>query len=225
MQGIALIGSIKCFPAAQKAGHYLAADFARRGFCIISGLALGCDTSDQRGALSAGGCTAAFVVHGLDTVYPPQNQRLAQQIVLNGGLLLSENDMGTPVSRHTLIARDCLQAGLALATVVIQTGVAGGTMHASMSCVNSGEPLFVVKYSDESTDRAEATAGNHMLVNEAGARYIRGTDNLDELARSILSSHRVQAHQRSIPKGHSTWLHPAGAASFTQIRAVLSLAA
>lgn len=41
-----------------------------------------------------------------------------------------------------------LQAALALANVVIQTGVTGGTRHAARSCVNSGKPLFVVKYSD-----------------------------------------------------------------------------
>ena len=104
-------------------------------------------------------------------------------------------------------------------------------MHAARSCVNSGKPLFVVKYSDESTDKAEVIAGNHMLVREAGARYIRGTDNLDELALSILSSYRAQSRQRSIPYGQCAWLLTSGAASLSQIsadallRAALSLAA
>ena len=79
-------------------------------------------------------------------------------------------------------------------------------MHAARSCVNSGKLLFVVKYSDESTDRAEVIAGNHMLVREAGARYIRDTDNLDELALSILSSYRLspasgQYRMVSVPGG------------------------
>lgn len=183
-----------------------------------------------RGALKAGGRTATFVGHGRDTVYPPQNRRLAQEIVLNGGLLLSEYDLGALVSRYTLEALDRVQARLALATVVIQTGVAGGSMHAARSCVNSGKPLFVVKYSDESTDRAEVIAGNHMLVREAGAMYIRDTDNLDELALSILSSYRAQSRQRSIPYGQCAWLQTSGAASLSQIsadallRAALSLA-
>lgn len=226
LQGIALIGSRSCSLAVQRACHYLAAEFARRCFCIISGMAMGCDTRTHRGALKAGGRTVALVGHGRDTVYPPQNLRLAHEIVLNGGLLLSEYDLGAPVTRYTLGACARLQAALALANVVIQTGVTGGTMHAARSCVNSGKPLFV----DESTDRAEVIAGNHMLVREAGARYIRGTDNLDELALSILSSYRAQSRQRSIPYGQCAWLQTSGAASLSQIsadallRAALSLA-
>ena len=148
LPGIALIGSRNCSLAAQRTGHSLSAEFDPRGFCIISGMAMGCDTSTHRGALTAGGRTATFVGHGRDTVYPPQNRRLALEIVLNGGLLLSEYDLGAPVSRHTLGGCARFQAALALANVVIQTGVTGGTMHAARSCVNSGKLLFVVKYSD-----------------------------------------------------------------------------
>ena len=102
LQGIALIGGRSCSLAVQRACHYLAAEFARICFCIISGMAMGCDTSTHRGALKAGGRTVALVGHGRDTVYPPQNRRLAHAIVLNGGLLLSEYDLGALVSRHTL---------------------------------------------------------------------------------------------------------------------------
>lgn len=185
---IAMIGTRKNTPRAEKAGLYLASEFSRRGFCIVSGLAIGCDTIAHRGALKAGGKTIAFLAHGLDTVYPAQNKDLAQEIVLNGGLLLSEYDLGTPVTQYNLVARDRLQAGLAMATLVIQTGVKGGTMHAARGCVNSGKPLFVVKYTDPKTDNDEQTQGNHMLVKEAGAIYIKGTDKLDEIAQTIRNS-------------------------------------
>lgn len=45
-----------------------------------------------------------------------------------------------------------------------------------------------------------------MLVREAVSWYIRGTDNLDELALSILSSYRAQSRQRSITYGQCAWL-------------------
>lgn len=183
--GIAIIGTRKNTIGAEKAGLYLATEFARRGFCIISGLALGCDTIAHRGALNARGKTIAFLAHGLDTISPSQNKNLAQEILLNGGLLLSEYDIGTPVTHYNLVARDRLQAALAMATLVIQTGIKGGTMHAAMSCANFGKPLFVIKYADEKTDSDEKTQGNHMLVKEVGATYIRGTDNLDEIAKMI----------------------------------------
>ncbi len=184
---IAVIGTRKCTPTAEKAGSYLASEFAKRGFCIVSGLALGCDTIGHKEALKAGGRTIAFLAHGLDTVYPPENTEIAEDIVINGGLLLSEYEIGTRVSPYNLVARDRLQAGLALATLVIQTGIQGGTMHAAQNCANSGKPLFVVKYRDQQTNSAEITQGNHMLVNKFGASYISGTDNLDEIANRILN--------------------------------------
>ena len=69
---------------------------------------------------------------------------------------------------------------------VMQTGIKGGTMHAAMSCVNAGKPLFVIKYADDKTDSDEKTLGNHMLVHKHGATYIKGSDNLDDIARAIL---------------------------------------
>lgn len=186
--GIAIIGTRKNTSGAEKAGLYLSTEFARRGFCIISGLAIGCDTIGHRGALNAGGKTIAFLAHGLDTIYPSKNKKLAQEIVLNGGLLLSEYDIGTPVTQYNLVARDRLQSGLALATLVIQTGIKGGTMHAAIGCVNSGKPLFVIKYADELTDNDEQTQGNHLLAKEVGATYIKGSDNLDEIAQKIRES-------------------------------------
>ncbi|WP_317382895.1 DNA-processing protein DprA [Anaerobiospirillum succiniciproducens] len=185
---LAVIGTRNNTANAQKAGLYLSTEFARRGFCIVSGLAEGCDTIAHRGALNAGGKTIAFLGHGLDSVYPPSNKDLAEEILLKGGLLLSEYDVGTPVTKYNLVARDRLQSGLALATLVIQTSVNGGTMHAARVCLNSGKPLFVVKYSDKETDSAEQTQGNHELAKEAGAAYIKGTDDLDVIADMILNS-------------------------------------
>ena len=186
--GLAVICTRNNTANAQKAGLYLSTEFARRGFCIVSGLAEGCDTIAHRGALNAGGKTIAFLGHGLDSVYPLSNKELAEEILLKGGLLLSEYDVGTPVTKYNLVARDRLQSGLALATLVIQTSVNGGTMHATRVCLNSGKPLFVVKYSDEETDRAEQTQGNHKLAKEAGAAYIKGTDDLDAISNKILNS-------------------------------------
>lgn len=186
MPCVAMIGTRENTPVARKAGEYIAGNFARRGFCIVSGLAIGCDTSAHVGALNAGGNTLAFLGHGLDTVYPPQNKELAESIVENGGLLMSEYSAGTPLSRFSLVARDRLQAGISLATVVIQTGVNGGTMHAANATLNASKPLYVLGYKDRETDSHEKTRGNHLL-REKGALVIRGDDNLDKICDSILN--------------------------------------
>lgn len=184
MPCVAIIGTREPTETGARAGEYISGEFSRRGFCVVSGLALGCDTCAHAGALKAGGKTLAFMGHGLDTIYPPQNAGLANEIVAQGGLLMSEYPAGTQLSRYSLVARDRLQAGISLATIVIQTGVSGGTMHAANATLNAGKPLFVLGFKDRETESHEKTQGNHALMDK-GARAIRGGDNLDRICEEL----------------------------------------
>lgn len=170
--GLAVIGTRNPTDEGVAAGEYYARAFASLGVNIVSGLALGCDAAGHRGALSAGGATTAFVANGLDSVYPPENSKLARDIVEGGGLLMSEYPLGTPASRYNLVARDRLQAGLSGAVLVIQTTVKGGTMHAVRAAQSVGKPIFVVDYKD---DLGDVIAGNFFLKKNAGATGLRAT--------------------------------------------------
>ena len=172
MPAIAIIGTREPTPNGEKAGKYLGQLYAQEGFNIVSGLAIGCDTCGHQGALSTpNGITTAFLAHGLDKVYPKENGELAEEIVNRGGLLMSEYPIGTDVNRYNLVARDRLQAALADAIVVIQTGEKGGTLHASNTALKAKKPLFCVRYiTPEPWDKI---AGNVMLVGK-GATYIDG---------------------------------------------------
>ena len=173
MPALAVIGTRDASENALKAGTFLAKQFAEKGFVIVSGLALGCDTAAHEGALAAvNGKTVAVLGNGLDTVYPAKNKTLAQEILARGGLLLSEYEFGTPATRFTLVARDRLQASLSDAALVIQTSVDGGTMHAARATAAARKPLYAVKYTDEATNALPQTAGNRLLVDEHGAQYL-----------------------------------------------------
>lgn len=186
LPGIAVIGTREATPEGIAGGTYLAGEFAKRGFNIVSGLAIGCDTCGHKGALKVGGKTTAILANGLDhdSIYPPENQNLAKEIVENGGLLISEYRIGTPVNRYNLVARDRLQSGLSLATLVVQTGESGGTMHAATATLQAGKPLYTIYFKDEDTRHHEKSLGNALLVKQ-GAKYIKGDDNLNEISNSI----------------------------------------
>lgn len=183
MPGIAVIGTREPTANGEKAGIHFAREFAKRGYNIVSGLAIGCDTTGHKGALSVGGITTAFLANGLDweSIYPKENLELAKQIVANGGLLLSEYAIGHTYGRYGLVARDRLQAGLSLATVVVQTGISGGTMHAVNATLASNKPLFAVEYRTPSDFNHEKTQGNIMLIRDKGAHPLRSA----ELERAI----------------------------------------
>ena len=187
LPGLAVIGTREATPEGVVGGEYLSGQFAKRGFNIVSGLAVGCDTCGHKGALKVGGKTTAFLANGLDhdSIHPPENQDLAEEIVNNGGLLLSEYRIGSIVNRYNLVARDRLQAGLSMATLVIQTGEVGGTMHAAMTTVKANKPLYTMLFKDEATNKHEKCLGNALLVNKYGAKYIAGGDDLDAVSEFI----------------------------------------
>ena len=184
--GLAVIGTREPTKVGVAGGEYLAGEFAKRGLNIISGLAIGCDTCGHKGALKVGGKTTAILANGLDhdSIYPEENQDLAEEIVNSGGLLLSEYRIGTTVNRYNLVARDRLQAGLASATLIIQTGVKGGTMHAANATLMANKDLFVMLFKDEGTNNHEKCLGNAYLIKK-GAKYIKGSDNIDSISENI----------------------------------------
>lgn len=79
MPGIAIIGTREPTEAGTQAGIYFAEKFAEQGFNIVSGLAIGCDTTGHQGALNVKGTTTAFLSNGLDweSIYPKENLELA----------------------------------------------------------------------------------------------------------------------------------------------------
>lgn len=204
--GVAVIGTREPTPSGERAGIHFSQKLAERGYNIVSGLAIGCDTAGHRGALSVGGLTTAFLGNGLDweSIYPKENLELAREIVDNGGLLLSEYPVGQNCGRYGLVARDRLQAGLSLATVVIQTGINGGTMHAVNATLQAKKPLFAVEYKLDVDLRNEKVKGNQMLINEKGAYPLRSSE-IDQAISIIEKTMGNEQHNKE-PKTTQTSL-------------------
>lgn len=169
--GIAVIGTREPTPMGTKAGNFFAGELAKNGFNIVSGLAVGCDTTGHEGALSVGGTTTAFLANSLawNDIYPQTNVELAHRIVENGGLLLSEYPLGYKGGKYAFISRDRLQSGLSYATLVVQTGEKGGTMHAVNATLASNKPLYAIKYNHDADLHHPKVQGNIKLLNEEKA--------------------------------------------------------
>lgn len=165
--GIAIIGTREPTEPGRKTGEYCGEYFGKRGFNVVSGLAKGCDSAAHIGCLRVNGMTTAIVAHGLDIIYPKENKGLATEILDKGGVLLSEYFIGKGPKPNQFVERDRLQAGLALATIVIQTGIKGGTMHAVNATIESKKFLAAIKY-NKPVDY-DKISGNEMLIKESGA--------------------------------------------------------
>lgn len=94
---------------------------------IVSGLAYGIDTIAHKCALKTGIATIGVVGHGLDTIYPSQNTGMAKQMLKNGGLL-TEFWSNTKPDKHNFPSRNRVVAGITDATIIIESGIKGGSL-------------------------------------------------------------------------------------------------
>lgn len=124
---------------AQRISEY----FVEEGWSVVSGLALGCDAIAHKAVVQAKGHTVAVLAHGLHTVAPAGNKGLARDILDSGGLLVSAFPFGIDPRPQHFVKRDLTQAGLAAGVVLIQSDLAGGSLHASRASLKYGRWLAV----------------------------------------------------------------------------------
>ncbi len=118
---VAVIGSRRCSIYGRRAARKISTALAGAGACVVSGLARGIDGEAHRGALQAGGGTAAVFGGGLDIIYPPEHRKLAGEI-LETGCLVSEYPPGIKPARYTFPERNRIISGLSSAVVVVEAG-------------------------------------------------------------------------------------------------------
>lgn len=94
---------------------------------IISGLAFGIDVCAHRAAIRAGLPTVGVLAHGLDRIYPATHRNVAKEMVSNGGVL-TEFMSGTEPFKQNFLQRNRIVAGLADATIVVESPSHGGSL-------------------------------------------------------------------------------------------------
>ena len=161
---IAMVGSRKVSPYAQMMGEKLAFQMAGLGAVIVSGLAAGGDAAAHRGALRAGGFTAAVIAGGHDVIYPRENRWLYEDIAVRG-VILSEYPPGTPHDRTHFPVRNRIISGLCLGTVVIEAPERSGTLITVNHALDQGRDIFALP---GQADDWHCTGSNRLLRDGAG---------------------------------------------------------
>lgn len=140
-KNIAIVGTRECSKNGFNIAFNTSEYFSQNEFNIVSGLAKGIDTAAHKGALESGGVTTAILVD-VKNIYPKENEKLAEQILLNNGLLLAENIPGCFILGSHFVERDRLQSALSKAVFVIETDIKGGTMHTVHFAREQGKTIY-----------------------------------------------------------------------------------
>jgi DNA processing protein len=197
-RAIAVVGTRNNSPKGAVIATKTVEAFHSQRFVIVSGLALGIDAVAHQAALNYGAPTIAVLVDILK-ISPSQNRGLAEEILNNNGLLISENRPYTPTIAALFAKRDRIQSGLSTAVFAIETSTGGGTMHAVRYARKMDRPVFVpnpiaAKYTDLDLDVIQGT--QHLIKNKEARPYT------SESYESIL--HELEGIERRL-NGNTPW--------------------
>ncbi|MHC4797119.1 MAG: DNA-processing protein DprA [Planctomycetota bacterium] len=124
---VAIVGARRCTIYGREQAYRFGYQLASRGVTVVSGLARGIDGESHKGALAAKGRTIAVMGNGLASVYPPEHEKLADQIAENGALV-SELAMEYSPQSTNFLPRNRLIAGLSLGVLVIEAARRSGSL-------------------------------------------------------------------------------------------------
>ena len=137
-----MVGSRNATPYALEWAQATAAELAKAGVTVVSGLALGIDGAAHQGAISAGS-TIAVLGSGVDVIYPQRHVGLAQMLV-GKGLLLSEFELGFAPQPPNFPSRNRIVSGLSLGVVVVEAALKSGSLITAKLAADQGREVFAL---------------------------------------------------------------------------------
>ncbi len=140
---VAVVGSRAPSASGRVVAERFAAELARAGAVIVSGLATGIDGVAHRAALSVGGKTVAVQACGPDLVYPRRHRELADQIAASGAVV-TELSPGMPPRREHFPFRNRLISALSLAVLVVEARVRSGSLVTARHAADQGVDVWAV---------------------------------------------------------------------------------
>lgn len=143
-KSISIIGCRECSQYGKKVAYDFAKGFAKRNIIVISGLARGIDTYAHKGSVDVKGKTIAVLGCGLDVIYPPENKELYQQIIKNGGAIISEYPLKSKPEKHHFPARNRIISGLSDGVLVVEARKKSGTLITVEHALDQGKDVYAV---------------------------------------------------------------------------------
>ncbi len=185
---------------ATRYGLDVAFDFgfslAKAGAVVISGGALGVDSSAHKGALQAGGTTIAVLGCGINTRYL-MSQASLRDAVAHNGALISEYPPDTPALPRHFPERNRIISGLSLGTLVVEAGEKSGSLITARLALDQGRDVFAVP----GDIRSSVSEGTNRLIKAGCAKPSTcAEDILEEYRWRFPDRLRLDASPEAFPR-------------------------
>ena len=188
---LCVVGSRKFTSYGREACEKIIAGLRGYPIVVVSGLALGIDAIAHRKALSVGLKALVFPGSGLSpsAMYPKTNAKLAQEVVENGGCLMSEFEPNFKATLWSFGKRNRLMAGVSKATLVIEAGEKSGTLITARLTTEYNRDLLIVPGSIFSPN----SKGTNKLLRLGATPVTCAEDVLDALGFKLEKDESRQA--------------------------------
>lgn len=189
----AVVGTRSLTAYGKEAAQTIVPGLAKH-FTIVSGLALGIDAVAHRATLDAGGRTIAVLGSGVELITPDTNRKLGQDILKNGGLIVSEEEGKKPAHKGSFPIRNRIISGLSKGTLIIEADEKSGSLITAKLTGEQNRDVFAVPGSIFSTK----SFGPHKLIRMGAKLVTSAHDVLEEY--SLLPLDRKQALSTQNPE-------------------------
>ncbi len=180
---LAVIGSRKYTSYGKEACERLIDGLRGYPIVIVSGLALGIDAIAHKAALRAGLTTLAFPGSGLDArvLYPRSNFPLAEEILRQGGALISEFEPDFRATEWSFPRRNRIVAGMCRAVLVVEAPEKSGARITARLATEYNRDVLAVPGSIFS----ESSKGTNILIRQGATPITKSEDILEALGFEI----------------------------------------
>jgi len=173
---LAIVGSRRADSYAQDVVNTLVPVLVSNNWEIVSGGALGVDTMAHKATVKSKGKTIVVLGSGFLNFYPESNKELFENIIFNGGIIVSPFSLNTPPDKGTFPARNRIISGLSHGCVVVRAAQKSGALVTAHCALDQGRQVFSVPGSVHD----DLSAGCHALIQEGAKLVHTPRDILEE---------------------------------------------
>jgi len=172
---IAIVGSRTPSPQGKENAKFFARRLSECGWTVTSGLALGIDGLSHQGAILGGFTTIAVLGTAIDKMYPRRHIQLAQQILLNDGVIISEFAPSIPGRPEYFPRRNRIISGLSVGTLIVEAAIKSGSLITARCALEQNREVFALPGNIHNP----MSAGCHHLIQQ-GAKLVTSVEDINE---------------------------------------------
>lgn len=140
---VSIVGTRNNTEYGKQTTEKLIEELSALNILVVSGLAFGIDAIAHKACIANDIATVGVMGHGFNTIYPSANKSLAKDMLQSGGLL-TEFTHKTPPDKHNFPKRNRIVAGMADATILVETAAKGGSMITAEMAYSYNRDIFAV---------------------------------------------------------------------------------